>query len=144
MRQAQLYTVLASHTTYVVCLNFIQFNVDSERQIFFLTFSRQILFTLRIFARNLLGGNQRQNVFFFIFRFDVWPRIRTRALRLMPTRPRWLLTKFCNLMEKFVCLHFIGLTWSYGCLSISLIASNFIVKKKTKPTTLLMLFLYFW
>ena len=58
---------LASGTTHVVCINFIsewrdlQFNIDSERQ---------VLFTLRVFTRNLLRGNLRKNIFFFIFLFD--------------------------------------------------------------------------
>ena len=56
---------LVCHTTYVVFVNFIykwrnlQFKVDSERQIFFMA----ILFTRRVFARNLLGGNRRRNIF---------------------------------------------------------------------------------
>ena len=50
---------LASHATYVVCFNFIhewqdlQFNVDSERQIFNKLFMA-ILFTIKVFARNVL------------------------------------------------------------------------------------------
>ena len=51
---------------------------DFERQIFFCeTFSWQIYL-----LRNLLRGNRLRNIFFFIFRFDVWPGIRTQALRL--------------------------------------------------------------
>ena len=63
---------LASHTTHVVCINFIhkwrdlQFEDDSERQIFWVAFSCQGLFTLRVFARNLLRGNRRRNTFFCI------------------------------------------------------------------------------
>ena len=65
---------LASHTTYVVCVNFIhkwrdlQFKVDSERQIFFEKLFMAILFTLRVFAGNLLRGNRRRN----IFRISLW------------------------------------------------------------------------
>ena len=66
---------LVSHTTYVVCVNFIhkcrdlQFKVDSERQIFRETFHGNfILFTLRVFARNLLRGNRRRNT----FRISFW------------------------------------------------------------------------
>ena len=79
---------LVSHTTYVVCVNFIhewrdlQFKVDSERQIFEKLFMA-ILFTLRVFARNLLRGSRRRNIFFSYFIFDVWPGIRTRALRIV-------------------------------------------------------------
>ena len=42
-----------------------------------------ILFTLRVFARNLLRGSRRRNIFFLYFIFDARPRIRTRALRLI-------------------------------------------------------------
>ena len=74
---------LASHTTNAMCVNFVhewgnlQFKVDSERHVFEKIFMA-ILFTLRIFARNLLRGSW-QRIFIF-FRFDVWPGIWTRAL----------------------------------------------------------------
>ena len=64
---------LASHTTYIVWVNFIhkrrdlQFKVDSKRQIFEKLFMA-ILFTLRISVRNLLKGSIRRNIF-FVFRF---------------------------------------------------------------------------
>ena len=60
---------LVSHTTYVVCVNFIhkwrdlQFIVDSERQIVWETFHSNFYFILRVFARNLLRGNRRRNTF---------------------------------------------------------------------------------
>ena len=63
---------LVSHTTYVVYVNFIykwrdlQFKVESERQIFEKVFMA-ILFTLRVFARNLLKGNRRRNIFRILF-----------------------------------------------------------------------------
>ena len=66
---------LASQTTYVVCVNFIhkwrdlQFNVDSEQQIFLRNFSWQFLFTFRVFARNLLRWHSLKE-YFFIFYFD--------------------------------------------------------------------------
>ena len=50
-----------SHTTYVLCFNYIhgwwdlQFKVDSERQIFEKLFVA-FLFTLRVFARRLMKG----------------------------------------------------------------------------------------
>ena len=82
---------LVSHTTYVVCVNFIhkwrdlQFKVDSERQIYWELFMA-ILFTLRVFARNLLRGNRRRNTFRISF-FDDWPGIRTQAFASnKPTR----------------------------------------------------------
>ena len=66
---------LVSHTTYVVCVNFIhmwwdlQFKDDSEHQIifFFEKLFMAILFTLRVFARNLLRGNRRRNNFRLLF-----------------------------------------------------------------------------
>ena len=63
---------LVSHTTYVVCVNFIhkwrdlQFKVDSERQIFEKLFMAAF-FTPRVFARNLLRGNRRRNTFRILF-----------------------------------------------------------------------------
>ena len=71
---------LVSHTTYVVCVNFInkwrdlQFKVDSERQIFWETFHGNFY----LFSE-FLRGNRRRNT----FRFDVWPGARTLALRLI-------------------------------------------------------------
>ena len=70
---------LASYTTYVVCVNFmpewrnLQFNGRFLRNFFMAG-----LFTLRAFARNLLRGSPRRNIFFFFF-FDDWPGIRTQA-----------------------------------------------------------------
>ena len=63
---------LVSNTTYIVCVNFIyngrdlQFKVKSELQIFWETFHSN-LFTFRIFARNLLRGNRRRNIFCILF-----------------------------------------------------------------------------
>ena len=64
---------LASHTTYVVCINFIhkwrdlQFKVDSVDRFFEKPFMA-ILFTLRVFTRSLLRGNRQRNIFcIFVF-----------------------------------------------------------------------------
>ena len=58
---------LASHSTYVVCVNFIhEFKVDSERQIFEKLFMA-ILIILRVFASNLLKGRCRRYIFIFSF-----------------------------------------------------------------------------
>ena len=60
--------VLVSHTTYVVCVNFIhtwrdlQFKVDSSRQIFWETF----------IAWNLQRGNCRRNTFCILFWCLAW------------------------------------------------------------------------
>ena len=51
---------------------------------FFLSnFFMACLFALRVFAGNILRGNRRRNI---LFRFDIWPRIQTRALRLISQR----------------------------------------------------------
>ena len=78
---------LASHITYVVWVILIykwrdlQFKVDSGQQIF-KKLLMAILFTLRLFARNLLRGNRTMKYFLYFF-FNVRPGARTRALRLM-------------------------------------------------------------
>ena len=60
---------LVSHTTHVVCVNFIrelsdlQFNVNSERLIFWEAFSWQIYLLSELLARNLLRRNRRRNTF---------------------------------------------------------------------------------
>ena len=41
-----------------------------------------ILFTLRVFARNLLRGEIAEEIL-FVFRFDVWPGTQTLAFRLI-------------------------------------------------------------
>ena len=41
-----------------------------------------ILFTFRVFARNLLRKEIAVEIF-FVFRFDVWPGTRTLAFRLI-------------------------------------------------------------
>ena len=69
---------LVSHTAYVVYVNFIhklrdlQFKVDSERHIFWETFHGNFLFTLRVFARNLLRGSRRRNTFRIYFWCLAW------------------------------------------------------------------------
>ena len=64
-------------TTYVACVNCkykwrdIQFKVDA--------FHGNFIFTVRVFARNLLRGNRRKNTFCF----DVWPGARYLAIHLI-------------------------------------------------------------
>ena len=67
---------LVFHAIYVVCVNLIHerrnlhFKVDSERQIFEKLFMVILFIYLRVFARNLLRGSQRRNIFIFhIFSF---------------------------------------------------------------------------
>ena len=50
----------------------LQFIVNSERQIYLRNFSWQFLFTLRVFARNLLRGNRRRNTFRISFWCLAW------------------------------------------------------------------------
>ena len=60
---------LVSYTTYVVCVNFIHKwrNLHSLKSTpnyrFFEKLFIAILFTLRVFARNLVKGNRRRNTF---------------------------------------------------------------------------------
>ena len=64
---------LVSHTTYVVCVNFIrewrdlQFKVDTERQIFGETFLGNFIYFSEFFARNLLRGNRLRNIIRILF-----------------------------------------------------------------------------
>ena len=83
---------LVSHTTYVMCINFIhkwrdlQFTVDSERQIFWETLHGNFLFTLRVFARNLLRGNRRRNTFCILYYMNVpWPLFYQTSLYSIPS-----------------------------------------------------------
>ena len=78
---------LASHNTHVVCVNFIyewrdlQFNVDSEWQIF-KKLSWHVYYS-QSFCQKSAERKSPKKYFFFIFRFDVWPEIPNRALRLI-------------------------------------------------------------
>ena len=58
---------LISHTTYVLCFNFIH-KWRLRTTDFFEKLFMAILFILRIFARNLLRGNRRRNT----FRISFW------------------------------------------------------------------------
>ena len=70
---------LASHTTYVLCVNFmhkwqdLQFKVDSERLVFWEAFPWQFLLYSQSYCQKIL----------YVFCFDVWPGIWTLALRLI-------------------------------------------------------------
>ena len=63
---------LTSHTTYVVCVNFIhkrqnlQFKVDSQRKFFFFfgNFSWHLYLLSELFARNLLSKSCLSKIFF--------------------------------------------------------------------------------
>ena len=80
---------LVSHNTYVVCVNFIhkwrdlQFKVDFENTDFLRKLFMAILFTLRVFARNLLKGNRRRNIYFLYF-------VLMSGLGLEPCLQIWL------------------------------------------------------
>ena len=69
---------LVSHTTYVVCINFIhkrqhlQFKVDSERLNFWETFHGNFIFTLKVYARIPLRGNRRRNTFCILLWCLTW------------------------------------------------------------------------
>ena len=106
-----------SHTTYLVCVNFIhklrdlQFKVGSEPQNFLRNFSCQILFTHSVFARNLLRKNRQRNS----FRISFWCLVFvwTVALRLISqyTIPRRLQP---HLVPTWKCFN---TTWSHKICS---------------------------
>ena len=74
---------LASHTTHAVNVNFIrerrelQFNVDSEQQIFWDTFHGNFIYS-QSFCQKSARGSRRRNIFLY-FIFDDWPGVRTQA-----------------------------------------------------------------
>ena len=74
---------LASHTTQVVCVNFrrewrdLQLKVDSERQIFWETFSWQV-YLLSEFLPEICWEEVAEEIFFVVC-FDDWPGIRSLA-----------------------------------------------------------------
>ena len=75
---------LASHATHVVCVNFIrerrdiQFNVDSERQIFEKFFHGSFIY-FQIFCQKSAAKRKPPKKYFSYFVFDDWPGIRTQA-----------------------------------------------------------------
>ena len=76
---------LVSHTTHVVCAYFKRewwgLKLTSNNR-FLRTFFMADLFTLRVFARNLLRVNSGRNIF-FIFRFDARSGIQIGTLSLI-------------------------------------------------------------
>ena len=82
---------LVSHTTYVVCVNFIhkwrdlQFKVDSERQIFWETFHGNFFLLSEFFPE--ICWEEIVEEILFVFHFDVWPGTRTLAFRLISQHP---------------------------------------------------------
>ena len=61
---------LASHTTYVMCVNFIHEWRDLQfpnGRFFWESFHCNFIFTLRVFARNLLRGNHWRNTSHILF-----------------------------------------------------------------------------
>ena len=75
---------LASHTTFVVCVNFIrewrdlQFNVDSERQIFEKLFRGRFIYS-QSFCQKSAAERKSPKKYFSYFVFDNWPGIRNQA-----------------------------------------------------------------
>ena len=89
---------LVSYTTYVGCVNFIhkwrdlQFKVNSERQIFSETFHGNSIFTLRVFARNLLRGKRWRNT----FRISFWCLARDSNPGFLSNKPTHFLLDHGN------------------------------------------------
>ena len=76
---------LVSHTTYVVCVNFIykwRYLVDFEWQIFWETFHGNFILLSRVFARNLLREVIAEEIP-LVFCFVVWTGTQTLAFRLI-------------------------------------------------------------
>ena len=73
---------LVSHTTYVVCVNFIHkwrdllFKVDSERQTWE-TFHGNFIYSLKFLPE--ICWEEIAVEILFVFRFDLWPGTRTLA-----------------------------------------------------------------
>ena len=78
---------LVSHTTYMVCVLILYISGETcslkstPTDRLFEELYMSILFTLRVFARNLLRINRI--LFNFVFYFDIWPMARTLALHLI-------------------------------------------------------------
>ena len=77
---------LVTHITYVVCVNFIHKWPDRLKSTpndrFFKKLFMTILFTLKVFARNLLREEIAEEIL-FVFRFGVWSGTRSLAFRLI-------------------------------------------------------------
>ena len=70
---SQNYDPTSNNITYVVCFNFIHEWLKSTSNARILrNFFMAILFTLRIFERNLLKGSRRSNIFIFSFWYLAW------------------------------------------------------------------------
>ena len=66
-------------------------SIQNDRE----TFSWQILFTLRVFARNLLKENRQRKIFLSYFVFDVtWDTVPS----FMSNKPT-----HCDFMQKMIC-----------------------------------------
>ena len=76
---------LVSHTNFTHEWRYLRFKVDSERQIFLeKLFMAIFYFILRVFARNLLRGSCRRNIYSYSYsRFDVWSGLWTKASCLL-------------------------------------------------------------
>ena len=62
-----------SHATHVVCVNFIRECIVTRLTDFWDFHFGRLIYSPGVFARNLLWGNFRRNIFLlFIFRFDAW------------------------------------------------------------------------
>ena len=79
---------LVSHTTYVVCVNFIhkwlnlQFKVDSERQIFWETFQGNFIYS-QSFCQNSAERKSSKKYFLYSVLTSSTPGTRTLYLRLI-------------------------------------------------------------
>ena len=95
---------LFSHTTHIMCVNFIrewrdlQFNVDSERQIFEKLFHGRFIYS-QSFCQKSAERKSPKKYFSYLI-FDDWPGIRTQAFASnKPTHNIIDHGDFCNLLK---------------------------------------------
>ena len=101
---------LDSHTNFIVCVNFVHKWRDSyswpQTTDFFEKLFMPILFTLRVFARNLLRGNRQRNTFRILFLMSGHCLILQANLIHSPLHYVAREIRTCNWL---CCRHFVGL-----------------------------------
>ena len=136
---------LVSHTTYVVCVNFIHkwrdllFKVDSKRQIFWETFHGSFKL-LSEFITEICWEEIAEEIL-FVFRFDVWPGTRTLAFRLISRHTNYYTTatyyEYVSSVLMFSNTHYWALSppidqnnWSVWLASVALLNSS-VMKRRS-------------
>ena len=100
---------LASHTTYVVCINFIhkwrdlQFKSRLRKTDFWEAFHGSCIYS-QSFCRKTAAGKEVVEEIFSYFCFDVWPGVWTRAIWLISQQTTYFTTTSNSI--KFNCRSF--------------------------------------